>query len=392
MRAHLPDSVVKVAQCAADMPDPLDHLLDQLGSGPFAAILLFVAPGADLPCIAATARARGGSARILGCTTAGEVGVTGYCDGQILAVALHGDAFEVDVLPLPNLAQLDGEHIISAAIRARQGLTKRASAWAGEFAMLLVDGLSNKEDELTAALAQALGSMPLFGGSAADGRRYLSTHVLHDGVWDRDSGVLALVRTACPIEVFKFEHLRPTDRRMVVTGADSGRRVVTGINGRNAAEEYARLLGISPADITAFTFASHPVLVRLGGNNHVRAIRQRGADGSLSFFSAIEEGIVLTLAEPLDMLAHLRESLEGLAWPVPPEAIIACDCILRRIEAEDRAITDEVSALLAKHRVVGFSTYGEQWHAMHVNQTMTGVAIYPPPLPIPSRRAGHGPA
>jgi hypothetical protein len=28
--------------------------------------------------------------------------------------------------------------------------------------------------------------------------------------------------------------------------------------------------------------------------------------------------------------------------------------------------------------VVGFSTYGEQLNSMHVNQTMTGVAIYPP--------------
>jgi hypothetical protein len=27
---------------------------------------------------------------------------------------------------------------------------------------------------------------------------------------------------------------------------------------------------------------------------------------------------------------------------------------------------------------VGFSTYGEQVNSMHVNQTMTGVALYPP--------------
>ena len=36
-------------------------------------------------------------------------------------------------------------------------------------------------------------------------------------------------------------------------------------------------------------------------------------------------------------------------------------------------------AILAKNRVVGFSTYGEQFNGMHVNQTMTGVAIFPPP-------------
>jgi len=33
---------------------------------------------------------------------------------------------------------------------------------------------------------------------------------------------------------------------------------------------------------------------------------------------------------------------------------------------------------LRRHGVVGFSTYGEQLNAMHVNHTMTGVALYPP--------------
>ena len=31
--------------------------------------------------------------------------------------------------------------------------------------------------------------------------------------------------------------------------------------------------------------------------------------------------------------------------------------------------------------VAGFQTYGEQFNSMHVNQTMTGVAIYPPDAP-----------
>ena len=34
-----------------------------------------------------------------------------------------------------------------------------------------------------------------------------------------------------------------------------------------------------------------------------------------------------------------------------------------------------VSKLLAQNHAIGFSTYGEQFHGMHVNQTFTGVAI-----------------
>jgi hypothetical protein len=37
-----------------------------------------------------------------------------------------------------------------------------------------------------------------------------------------------------------------------------------------------------------------------------------------------------------------------------------------------------MSATLRRHRVVGFNSYGEQFNMLHVNQTFTGVAIYPP--------------
>ena len=187
-----------------------------------------------------------------------------------------------------------------------------------------------------------------------------------------------LVRSDCRVRVFNLDHLVPTDRRMVVTQADPARRVVRQINAEPAAQEYARLLGKDPAQLTTFTFAAHPGVVRVGGRHHVRAIRRMEANGDLVFFSAIDEGLVLTLAEPQDMVAHLDRELARLADHGPPAAIMACDCILRRMEAQEKQMSGALSAVLRDHKVVGFSTYGEQWNSMHVNQTMTGVAIYPP--------------
>jgi len=48
------------------------------------------------------------------------------------------------------------------------------------------------------------------------------------------------------------------------------------------------------------------------------------------------------------------------------------------MESLEKQQIGAMSQLLRAHRVVGFSTYGEQFNAMHVNQTMTGVALYPP--------------
>ena len=370
--------LVARASVSVDMPHPLRHLEEALGPGPFALVILFVSPDADLDALALRLPGRFGGAPIIGCSTAGEISGAGYTDGEIVAVALPAAHFAADLLLVPDLSVLERDALIGRLIRSRQALARARPDWEGEFAFLMVDGLSVREDELAAALASGLGPVPLFGGSAGDGTRFRATYVLHDGHALQNAAVLALIRTECRVKVFSLDHLTPTEARMVVTGADPARRIVHTINAEPAAQEYARLLGKDPDQLTAFTFAAHPVVVRIGGKHHVRAIRQVGEGGDLIFFSAIDEGVVLTLADPQDMVAHLAGRMAELSARGAPVAILACDCILRRMEAQEKQKTGAVSALLRENRVVGFSTYGEQFNAMHVNQTMTGVAIYPP--------------
>jgi hypothetical protein len=363
----------------ADARDPgaLAHLSRQLGPGPFAAVILFVSPLADRAALEVALPAAFPDCPVLGCTTAGEISQEGYAEGEIVAVGLPAALFAVDVTGV-DLSTIATQDLIGGLIRSRASLARRHPEWEGEFAFLMVDGLSIREDELTTALAPGLGPVPLFGGSAGDGMRFGETFVLHDGRFRRDWAALMMVRTRCDVRVFSLNHLVPTEKRMVVTGADPARRLVHQINAEPAAQEYARLLGKDPAQLTSFTFAAHPVVVRIGGNHHVRAIQRLAPNGDLVFFSAIGEGLVLTLAEPQDMATHLSAALADLGSTRKPAAILACDCILRRMEAQENQRFGAVSAILRDHGVVGFSTYGEQLNAMHVNQTMTGVALYPP--------------
>lgn len=96
------------------------------------------------------------------------------------------------------------------------------------------------------------------------------------------------------------------------------------------------------------------------------------------FFSAIDEGLVLSLADTHDLAEHLNDTLQSLSERAHPDVIVACDCILRRLEAEEKQKSLELNQLMKAHKLVGFSTYGEQFQSMHINQTLTGVAIYPP--------------
>lgn len=370
--------LVHTAEAEASAPDVWRRIAAALGPEPMALVIIFAAPSADLGAIP---RGFGGGAPVMGCTTAGEIGSAGYTNGRIVVAGLPARHFSADTMLIENLAALDAEQVIGETIRRRAALVQRHPERDNEFAFLLVDGLSFREDALVAALAAGLGAAPLFGGSAADGTRFLRPFVLHGTRVLRDAAVVALVRTHCPLRVFRFDHLRPAATRMVVTDAEPERRTVRRINAEPAAQEYARLLGKDPAQLNPFTFAAHPVVVRIGGRHHVRAIRQVADNGDLIFYSAIGEGMVLTLAEPEDMAAHLARELAALSNGIAPAAILACDCVLRRMEAQQKQKLGALSRLLAAHGVVGFSTYGEQFNAMHVNQTLTGVALYPPSEP-----------
>lgn len=369
---------LRTAHVQSTHPDPVAVLKRELGSEPLAAVLLFASPAAHFETLVTATRAAFADASVVACTTAGEISSDGYVEGEIVAVGLPASLFAVKTLLVPDLDRIVPDDITGDLIRTRAALTRLAGAMTHEFAFLTVDGMSLREDELTAALAPGLGAMPLFGGSAGDGQAFGRTRVALDGIAYDNAAVVVLVRTHCPVKVFSLDHLVPTGRRMVVTRADTSRRLVQEINAEPAAREYARILGKDPEQLDSFTFAAHPVVVRFGGTHHVRAIQRVNDAGELVFFSAIDEGLVLSLAEPEDMAVHLDRELSALAKAGPLVGILACDCILRRVEAQQNQKTQAISRLLVANHVVGFGTYGEQTDAKHVNQTMTGVAIYHP--------------
>ncbi len=351
----------------------------RLGPGPFSLVCLFASPDADFAGLTRNAHRAFGGADVLACTTAGELGKNGYEDGQIIAIGFPASHFTTSTFAITDLGNLDEQALIDRLIQERMTLNQRAPEMASEFAFLMVDGLSLQEEHLTSVLTAGLGPTPLFGGSAGDGENFHATFLSRNGTIRQNAALLALVRSRCPVRVFSLDHMVPGETRMVVTAADPGRRVVQELNAEPAAKEYARLLGKDPHQLSPFTFAAHPVVVRLGDTHHVRSIQRVDDNGDLVFFSAIDEGMVLSLADHRDIVEHLEERLSAMEADGKPDHILACDCLLRRIESTQHQKSREISDILVRHNVVGFSTYGEQIGALHVNQTLTGVAIYPAP-------------
>ena len=226
------------------------------------------------------------------------------------------------------------------------------------------------------ALQYALGKITLFGGSAGDDQKFAKTSVFHEGRFHSDSAVLVLISTSLPFKIFKTQHFISTDERLVVTEADSAQRIVTEINGLPAAAEYARLVGVDVHELNSSHFAASPVVVRIDGTDYVRSIKTANADGSLTFYCAIEEGVVFRVAHGVGLLRNLEQTFDILRAEMGvPQLVIGCDCILRKMEVAQNGLTERVAEIFQSNNTVGFNSYGEQFNGVHVNQTFTGIAI-----------------
>jgi hypothetical protein len=314
---------------------------------------------------------------VSGCTTAGEIGPAGMMQGGVLLIAFPKEGFRLRGELITDIG-VGVEHATEAARRLKAQMASDAErlSRSNTFALLLVDGLSNVEETVVAAIHWGLDDIPLIGGSAGDGLAFRRTAVIHDGRSASRAAVLLMIESDYPFEVFKTQNFEPTPIKLVVTAADAEKRIVYELNAEPAAREYASAIGLLPDELGPFSFASYPLVVKVGGDYYCRSIRNMNPDGSLSFFCAIDEGLVFTVARPQDMLQSTAAVLEELNAKLGGiELVIGFDCILRRLDAETRQIRREMDALYQKYSVAGFQTYGEQFNAMHLNQTLTGIAF-----------------
>lgn len=376
------DSGIRVGSTHASNPvDAARELCAALDPLRSALVVTFTFPGSSLASLGRELHDRMPGVPLIGCTTAGEIGPEGYQDGSTVAVSFPRAHFTVVRERIDGLGDFSlesGQRVAGSLSNALRRAGKSPSP-SETFALLLIDGLSVREEIVASSIMASLGELHLIGGSAGDGLDFTRTSVLWDGEFRPNRAVVALLHTDLPFWFFKTQHFVPSEKKLVVTGARAGQRIVTELNGEPAAEEYARAIGVSVDDLDPTIFATHPLVVRIGGDTYVRAVQKRNSDGSLTLFCAIEEGLVLTVAAGVDLLESLRQTFERVRQEVgTPEMILGCDCILRRIEIEREDLRGEVDRLFARNQVVGFATYGEQVDGIHVNQTFTGVAIGAP--------------
>ncbi len=333
---------------------------------------LFVSPRHDRDAIARAWREIGAGPTIC-CTTAGEIEQScGHVKGAVVGAGLRG--VRAQVWPIEDLKNFD----LGAAMALRERMEAFLASVQPEeqvTAVVVLDGLSRREERVVADLHYVLKGIPIVGGSAGDDLRFERTHVMIDGECRHNVGAIALMATTAPTTTFMAHHFEPTGERLVVTAADPLARRVMEFDGKPAAQAYRAAAKIPEGKLTKAAMAVAPLMLSIGERTFIRSLVDE-ADGALDLYCAIEEGLVLQIGRPIDLQQRLENILAEVRAAVgEPQLVLGFDCILRRLEMEHVQLLDGVQELIAEQPLVGFSTYGEVFGGLHLNQTLTGLAI-----------------
>lgn len=373
---------IKTITAVSTATDPLiasQELYQQLNQENICFVLFYCSSTYALYTLAQTMESTFKDIDIVGCTTAGEVSQQGYKQHSIVAIGFSSQYFAISAALIESMETFDtisAQSTINELIEQCQA-KKLTDIKNNSFLLTLLDGLSSNEEQFLVTLNSACRGIPHFGGSAGDDISLAKTHVYYQGRFYQNSAIVIMINTILPFEVFNCNHIARPIEKLVVTGANAETRTVYELNAEPAALEYAKLLNMDLKDLSPEVFSLNPLAVKVGGHYYIRSIQKvNEADLSLTFYCAVDVGIVLTAVEMGDIFAPVIQQLDEISLRYgKPELVLACDCFLRRLEIEQKGLEGKVRELNKKYNIAGFNTYGEHINGTHLNQTFTGVYI-----------------
>jgi hypothetical protein len=332
--------------------------------GRFQLVLVFgQRPALQTPgLVAGIARAYPG-ARVIGCSTAGEIAGIHVQDDSVVVTAVAFDDARVQVA----MAAVENG---ASSEETGAALAAQLSAMAGlRHVLVLSDGLHVNGSELVRGLTSGLPpGVPVTGGLAADGADFASTVVVHGSdVRDRIVVAAGFAGERLRIGYGSLGGWDPFGPERVVTRAAGN--VLYELDGQSALALYRRYLGDEARHLPASGLL-FPLSIRQDRSSRgvVRTILSvNDGEQSLTFAGDIPNGALAQLMRAnFDRLVEGASGAARISVKAPgdarPNLALLISCVGRkmvlkqRVEEEVEAVREVVgpAAVLA-----GFYSYGE---------------------------------
>lgn len=308
---------------------------------------------------------------IVGCSTAGEINSTAMLNDSIVAMSIESDLVSkvwVETVELDNCGK--NVQVACEKLSAEIGTSLDSLDSLYHAGMLIIDGLSGKEEEFMEAISLS-ALLPFIGGSAGDNLKFKKTFVFtHKGMVS-NSAVICIIKTTNGYDLLKTQSFSVSPNKMLrPTKLASCERIVHEFNNKPAAVAYAEALNCDVSELSSH-FLTNPLAMLIDHEPYVRSPRIV-ENTSIHFYCALikdHDYHVLNSGNIVED-THIAIKYKSMETGNRIGAIVNFNCILRTIELQNINQTKEYAGIFANIPTIGFSTYGEQLGS-HINQTAT---------------------
>lgn len=350
------------------------EIASQLHRDP-ALVLFFASTAYDFEQLTAAFHTQYPNAQVVGVTTTGEIGPQGFSEHSLSAQS-YGTSFgkvraflmkDIEKYPIFDRPQLI-EAVTSIGIQvAARDIEKQGLAY------VFPVGLKSGEEKMLSVINSIFtyDGFPIFGGTAGDDAKFEVTKVSVNGVISSTGGATVFMKPNVDFYIYKENIFESTGHHVKITKADAEKRIVYEMNHRPAAQVYAELIGTTVSNLSS-ELPFHPLGRKFNDDFLIASPFEALKDGSVSFYCQVYEGATVEILQPKNAVTEMKRTLAHMSEVfIQLEGVLACNCILRKLQFENERIFPALNEELKKlPNICGFSSYGEQLNKSQLNQTL----------------------
>jgi hypothetical protein len=296
------------------------------------------------------------------CSTSGEFTERGFSETPITGFSCKSNIVDVvELFQIPSKGYSNLKNAYSKVARNPNA-----------FALLLCDGLAQREEVMLTSLFCIDDKFKIIGGSAGDSLEFKETYIYIGS--KRVFSVALFFQMEQRTLLLKENIYKPMGRLLNVSSSNPQVRLVKSFNGVPAAVEFASQLGIKKEDLSNH-FMEHPIGQRIGNELFIASPQVVNEDDSITFYRRIRSSVQMELLQPEDPFVSLANTKKDLTFK--PSFVFSIHCVLRSLLFKSENLWSRYSQNLLEltKNQCGFISYGEQYYKHHLNQTMVILAV-----------------
>ncbi|MCM1988789.1 FIST signal transduction protein [Oceanirhabdus seepicola] len=361
--------------------EAVKEIIEKIDQRDIKLVMFFASTTYDFEFVSKEFNNKFSDCEVTGTTTSGELCNTGFGDNGLLAISIASKEMKVKSI----LIEDGDKHPILYKDKIygtmkEIGLNPSSLDISNKgFGIGLFNGLFNMEEKLLSVIYSVIkdSSFKILGGTAGDDLKFENTLISYKGKVINNGCVMTFVKTDAPFHIQKENIFTQSGITMTATKVDVRKRIIYEFNGRAAATEYARVLGIQENKLDKH-FTINPLGRLIGDEVFIATPFQINSDKSITLYSQILPNAIVDVLELKDPEKCLHETLSEVKEKIPNlKLVIAFNCILRTLYFKEKKITGNLTNIFNEYvpSLCGFTSYGEQFGKMHVNQTLTILAL-----------------